>query len=118
VKWKTFLKLWCCYNEYNTSNKPQKCNLNQVLANHRKEEEFFPLTTQEIAEAQKADDKLKYCVKRNTVLDKELEVTLVDNTYVVCKDGRMIIPKPLQWCAVLWFHHYLQHQDTLVLKKQ
>jgi hypothetical protein len=24
-------------------------------------------------------------------------------------DGRMIIPKPLQRCAVLWYHHYLQH---------
>ncbi len=27
----------------------------------------------------------------------------------MCKDGRMIIPKPLQRCAVLWYHHYLQH---------
>jgi hypothetical protein len=25
------------------------------------------------------------------------------------KDGRMIIPKPLQRRTVLWFHHYLQH---------
>ncbi len=28
---------------------------------------------------------------------------------VVCQDGRMIIPKPLQRRAVLWYHHYLQH---------
>jgi hypothetical protein len=39
---------------------------------------------------------------------KGLEVSLVDNTHVVCKNGRMIIPKPLQRRAVLWFHHYLQ----------
>ncbi len=29
--------------------------------------------------------------------------------HVVCKDGKMIFPKPLQWRAVLWYHHYLQH---------
>ncbi len=69
----------------------QECNLNQVFAKHSKEEEIFPLTTQEIAEAQKANDKLKHCFKRNTVLDKGLEFSHVVDTHVVCKDGRMII---------------------------
>jgi hypothetical protein len=27
----------------------------------------------------------------------------------VCKDGRLVIPKPLQLRAVRWYHHYLQH---------
>ncbi len=72
----------------------QECNLNQVFTNYSKEEEIFSLTT-EIDEAQKANDKLKHCFKRNMVLDKGLEVSLVDNINVVCKDGRMIIPKPL-----------------------
>jgi hypothetical protein len=80
-----------------------------VFTNHSKEEEIFLLTTPEIAEAQKANIKLKHCFRRNTVLDKRLEVRLVDNTYVVWKDGKMIIPKPLQRRAVLWYHHYLQH---------
>ncbi len=44
-----------------------KCTPNQVFANRSKEEEIFPLTTQEIAEAQKADDKLKHCFKCNVV---------------------------------------------------
>jgi hypothetical protein len=66
-----------------------------VFANHSKEEEIFPLTTPEIAEAQNADIKLKHCFRRNAVLDKGLEVKLVDDTYVVCKDGKMIISKPL-----------------------
>jgi hypothetical protein len=109
VKWKTFSKLWRCYNEFNTGNIMQECNLNQVFANRHKEEEIFPLTTQEIIEAQNANDKLKDCFKRNAVLDKGLEVRLIVDSYVVCKDGRMIIPKLLQRCAVLWFHHYLQH---------
>jgi hypothetical protein len=80
-----------------------------VFANCSKEEEIFPLTTPEIAEAQKADSKLKHCFRRNTVLDDGLEVRLVDNTYVVCKNGKVIILKPLQRHAVLWYHHYLQH---------
>ncbi len=95
----------------------QECNLNQVFANHSKEEEIFPLTTQEIAVAQKDNDKLKNCFKRNMVLDKWLEVSLVDDTHVVCKDGRMIICKPLQRHAVLWFHHYLQHPGHTRLDK-
>ncbi len=47
MKWKTFLKLWCCYNKYITGNEMQECNLNQVFVNHSKEEEIFPLTTEE-----------------------------------------------------------------------
>jgi hypothetical protein len=117
VKWKAFSKLWCCHNKNNPGNHTQECNLNEVLANRSKEEEIFYLTTPEIAEAQKADIKLRHCFRRNAVLDKGLEVRLVDNTYVVCKDGKMIIPKPLQRHAVLWYHHYLQH-DTLDLKRQ
>jgi hypothetical protein len=76
-------------------NETQECNLNKVFANRSKEEEIFPLTTPEIAQAQQANSKLKHCFKRNAVLDKGLDVRLIDNTYIVCKDGRMIIPKPL-----------------------
>jgi hypothetical protein len=118
AKWKTFLKLWCCYNGYNNGNKMQKCNLNQVFANCSKEEEIFLLTTQVIADAEKAADKLKHCFKCNTVLDKGLEVCLVEDTHMVCKDGRMIIPKPLQRHALLWFHYYLQHPGHTCLEKQ
>jgi hypothetical protein len=102
-------KLWHCYNENNPGNETQECNLNKVFANCSKEEEIFPLTTPEITEVQKANSKLKHCFRCNSVIDKGLEVRLVDNTYVVCKDGKMIIPKPLQRRAVLWHHHYLQH---------
>ncbi len=58
VKWKAFSKLWCCYNKNIPGNKAQEYNLNEVFANRSKEEEIFPLTTPEIAEAQKADVKL------------------------------------------------------------
>jgi hypothetical protein len=118
VKWKTFSKLWRCYHKNNPGNETQECNLNKVFANRSEEEEIFPLTTPEIVEAQKANGTLKHCFKCNTVLDKGLDVRLVDNTYVVCKDSRMIIPKPLQRHAVLWYHHYLQHPGHLDLKRQ
>ncbi len=118
MKWKTFSKFWCCYNENNQGNETQEeCNLNEVFANCSKEEEIFPLTTLEIAEAQKADSNLKPGFKHNAVLDKGLDVRLVDKTYVVCKDGRMIIPKPLKRCAVLWYHHYLQHPGHTQLEE-
>jgi hypothetical protein len=79
-KWKTFSKLWRCYNENNPGNETQECNLNKVFANLSKEEEIFPLTTPEIAEAQKANSKLNHCFKRNAALDKGLDVRLVVDT--------------------------------------
>jgi hypothetical protein len=88
-----------------------------VFANCSKEEEIFPLTTPEIAEAQKADVKLKHYFRRNAILYKGLEIRLVDDTYVVCKDGKMIIPKPLQRRAVLWNHHYPQHPGHTQLEE-
>jgi hypothetical protein len=36
---------------------------------------------------------------------------------MVCKDGKMIISKPLQRCAVLWYHHYLQHPKHTQLEE-
>jgi hypothetical protein len=80
-----------------------------VFANSSEDEEIFPLATLEIAVAQKADSKLKHCFRCNAVIDKGLEVRLIDDTHVVCKDGKMIIPKTLQRRTVLWNHHYLQH---------
>ncbi len=88
-----------------------------MFASRSKEEETFPLTAAEIAEAQKVNSKLKHCFKHNAVPDKGLDVRLVDDTYVVCKDSRMIIPKPLQRCAVLCYHHYLQHLGCTQLEE-
>ncbi len=76
---------------------------------HHEEDDIYPLTTTEIAEAQKADAAYKDLFKRNAVIDKGPEIKLIENTLCVCKDGRLVIPKPLQWQAVLWYHHYLQH---------
>jgi hypothetical protein len=35
---------------------------------------------------------------------------LVGNLHMLCKDGRLVIPKRLQESkAIAWYHHYLQH---------
>jgi hypothetical protein len=80
-----------------------------VFANRSEEEEIYPLTAQEVADAQGVDATIKHCFKSNHVFDKDFDIRLVDKTSVVCKNGRMVINKPLQRLAVVWFHHYLQH---------
>jgi hypothetical protein len=80
-----------------------------VFTNRSIEEEIYPLTAQNVADTQRVDATIKHCFKSNHVFDKDFDIRLVDNPSVVCKNGKMVIPKPLQWCVVLWFHHYLQH---------
>jgi hypothetical protein len=118
VKWKAFSKLWHCYNENNPGNKTQECNLNKVFANCSKEEEIFPLTTPEIAEAQKADIKPKHCFRCNPVLDKGLEVRLIGNMYVVCKHGKMIFQSHSKGMQCNGITITCTTQDTLNLKRQ
>ncbi len=109
-KWLMFSKNLSCYNKM--QGDPDKTNtiqMNQVLANRSEEDEIYPLTVKEIAEAQKANTKLKHFFKSNAVLDKGLELQLIENECCICHKGRLVIPKPLESCAVMWYHHYLQH---------
>ncbi len=91
--------------------------MNEVVANHSEEDEIYPLTTVEIAAAQRADTSLKHLFKCNAVIDQGLEIKVIENTTCVCKDGRLVIPKPLQVRAVKWYHHYLQHPGHTCLKE-
>jgi hypothetical protein len=108
-RWKSFAHHWRSYNETSTPMQAYCFHMNEVFANHSGKDEIYPLTTVEIAEAQRADASLKHLFKRNAVIDQELEIKLIENTTCVCKDGWLVIPKPLQVCAVEWYHHYLQH---------
>jgi hypothetical protein len=83
--------------------------MNEVFANCSDEDEIYPLTKAEIAAAQRADASLTHLFKRNAVIDQGLEIKLIENTTCVCKDGWLVIPKPLQVHAVKWYHHYLKH---------
>ncbi len=62
-------------------------HMNEMFANCSEEDEIYPLTTEEIAEAQLADTSLKQLFKRNAVIDQGLEIKLIENTACVCKDG-------------------------------
>jgi hypothetical protein len=89
---------------------PDKTNtiqMNQVFANRSEEDEIYPLTVKENVEAQQANTKLKHFFKSNAVLDKGLELQLIENESCICHKGQLVIPKPLQSCAVMWYHHYL-----------
>ena len=92
--------------------------MNEVFANRSDEDEIYPLTTAEIAAAQRADASLKHLLKRNAVIDQGLEIKLIENTACVCKDGQLVIPKPLQVRAVKWYHHSLQHPGLHVSRRQ
>ena len=76
--------------------------MNHVFANRSEEEESYPLTIREIAEAQKLDKHFKA-----TALKEKYEITLIENTSVFCKNGKLVIPRSLQHRTVSWYHHYL-----------
>jgi hypothetical protein len=62
-------------------------SMNLAFANQDDEDVIYPLTTREIAEAQKHD------IELNTMTDKYSYTTqLVEYIKVLCKDGKMAIP--------------------------
>ncbi len=107
--WKSFVHHWSSYNKASTPTQAHCFHLNEVFVNCSEEDEIYPPTTVEIAAAQRADASLKHLFERNAVIDQGLEIKLIENTTCVCKDGRLVIPKPLQVRAVKWYHHYPQH---------
>ncbi len=108
-RWKSFAHRWHCYNETSMPTQAYCFHMNEVFANCSDEDEIYPLRTVEIVEAHRADASLKHLFKCNALIDQGLEIKLIENTACVCKDGRLVICKPLQVRAVKWYHHYLQH---------
>ncbi len=66
----TVSKHWC--NLEIDTNKPKDLNL--AFANHREEDEVYPLTTIEIAEAQRKDWELKVYYKKNAIIQNRMYV--------------------------------------------
>ncbi len=63
-----------------------------------------------IAEAQRKDRELKVYYKKNARMPKkDMCLQLTEDTKVLCKNGKLVIPTSLQHRAVAWYHHYLQH---------
>jgi hypothetical protein len=112
--WMMLTKRWCAFSTHtikgNSINSTMK--LNHVFANHSDEEEIYPLTVSEIAEKQTKDKSLQ-----QLKITSKFEKTLIENIHVLCKIGKIIIPKTLQKCAVAWYHHYLQYPGHTRWKK-
>ena len=108
----TVSKHWCNLEMDDTTEHEDQMNL--VFANHGKEEEIYPLTLPEIANAQRKDRELKVYFNKNAIMPhKDMVIQLIEDTKVLCKNGKVIIPTSLRQRAVKWYHHYLQHQLEL-----
>ena len=79
--------LVCVFNTHYTGNSINSTmELNHVFANRSDEKEIYPLTVNEIAEEQTKE----VCSK--TKGTTRFEETQIENTYVLCKNGKLIIP--------------------------
>ena len=86
--------------------------MNFVFANSSEDDAIYPLTVPEIAEAQEDDKSLDKLSKK-----KDFSYELIEDVKVLCKDGKLVIPKKLQHRAVAWYHHYLQHPGSTRLEE-
>jgi hypothetical protein len=78
--WMAVSKHWCKLKVY--TNKHEDLNL--MFANHTEEDKIYPLTTIEIATAQKKDHKI---YKKHAKASKEdLHFQLIEDTIVLYKD--------------------------------
>jgi hypothetical protein len=109
----TVLKKWCDLdidsdNLDSYTNKHDDWNL--VFAHHKEQEEVYPLTLTEIADAQQKDQELKAYFKKNTIMPrKDMGIQLIEDTEVLCKNGKVIMPTSLPQWAVKCYLYYLQH---------
>jgi hypothetical protein len=113
ANWMTY---WCHYTMHAPTVKSTHTHqhqMNMLFANCSKEDAIYPLTVNEIEQAQKDNAVLKKLSKTD-----KYSTQLVEDTQVLCKDGKMVIPKVLlQFRAVSWYHHYLQHPGHACLEE-
>jgi hypothetical protein len=88
----TFSKQWRRYNQGCAVSDTHAADTSAVFANRSEEDDIYPLTTVEIAEAQRADASIKHLFKRNAVFDQGLEVKLIENTLCVAKTVGWLYP--------------------------
>ncbi len=113
-------KKWCKLNidsDNLDSYTDKHDDWNLMFAHHEEEEEVYPLTLTEIADAQRKDQELKAYLKKNaTMPQKDIGIHLIEDTKVLCKNGKVMIPTSL-WRAVSLYHYYLQHSGHSRLKE-
>jgi hypothetical protein len=119
--WMMVSKNWCKLDIESDNidlytNKHDDGNL--MFAHHKEEDEIYPLTLIEVTDAQRKDQELKVYHKKNTQMpQKDICFHLIEDTKVLCKNGKIIIPASRRHRAVSWYHHYLQHPGHLRLEE-
>jgi hypothetical protein len=88
-----------------------------VFAHHKEEEKIYPLALTEIADAQRKDQELNVYLKNITKMPQKDSLHLIEDTKVLCKNGKIIIPTSLRHRAIIWYHHYLQHPGHMRLEE-
>jgi hypothetical protein len=74
---------------------------NLVFEHHKEENEIYPLTTIEMADAQHKEQELKVFFKKNAKMpQKDICFHLIEDTKVLCKNGKLITPASLRHRAV------------------
>jgi hypothetical protein len=58
-----------------------------------------------------------YFKKNAKMPQKDIGLHLIEDTKVLCKNGKIIIPASLRHRAVSWYHHYIQHPGHLHLEE-
>jgi hypothetical protein len=94
--WIVFNKCLNFYKQKNSNvdNSPSTTHeekMNFVFANSSEDDAIYPLTVPKIATAQKDDNTLSKLHKK-----KNYSFELIDSVKVLCKDGKLVIPKNLQ----------------------
>ena len=87
--------VWKCTDVEESPSIWQKEKMNFVFANSSEDDAIYPLTVPEIANAQKDDKTLSILHKK-----KDYSFELIDSVKVLCRDGKLVIPKNLQNRAV------------------
>ncbi len=107
ANWMRFMKYWCHYTMHaplQESSITHQHKMNMLFANYSEEDVIYPLSVKKIALAHEDNSVLKKLSKTD-----KYSTHLVEGTQVLCKDGKMVIPKDLQRREFSWYHHYLQH---------
>jgi hypothetical protein len=86
--WMILTKKWCKIDHFAEPESKQNMDLNYAFAIHSDEEEISPLTISEIAEEQLKDKALQQQIKSS-----KLVYQLIENTLVLYKEGKLVIPK-------------------------
>ncbi len=102
--WMTVSKNWCeldvdSDNLDSYTDKHDDWNL--VFAHHEEEDKIYPLTSTKIVDAQRKDQELKVYFKKNAKMpQKDMGLHLIEDTKVLCKNRKLMIPTSLRHRAV------------------